>query len=420
LPFKSSRWGLEEESDRFAAPWHANRATRKVAYVMRLSAFITANVRIIVDDWEQFARTLLPASETMDSLGLRDHAKQILLAIAKDIATWQSVSDSVDKSQGNAFRADSVVESAAELHGSLRQRHGFTMIQLAAEFRALRGSVLRLWGSRSQETVPYAEDIQRFNEAIDQALAESIDRFTLDVDRGRNLFLGILGHDIKTPLNAVTLTAQVLARRHLDDEPELKLLRRIQRNVATISTVITDLLEFVRLDLGKEMVLNRQMADFEVLAAAAIDDSQATFPEADIRLSADGDTLGLWDEIRIRQLLRTLIRHALSSSTRDTPVIMHIRRNREDLVVKVEHVGEELPATVLSSLFNPMVREASAGTASDGIATLGLDLYIGREIVLAHQGSISAASTANRNSVTAILPLEVASDSALSALAVPP
>ena len=380
---------------------------------MRLSAFITANVRIIVDDWEQFARTLLPASDTMDSLGLRDHARQILLAIAKDIAVWQSESDSVDKSQGHAFRADSVVETAAELHGSLRQRHGFTMIQLAAEFRALRGSVLRLWGTRSQETVPYAGDIQRFNEAIDQALAESIDRFTLDVDRGRNLFLGILGHDIKTPLNAVMLTTGALALRHANDESELKLLRRIQRNVETISTVITDLLEFVRLDLGKEMVLNRQTADFEALAAAAIDDSQAVHPAADIRLSADGDMVGLWDEIRIRQLLRTLVEHALSSGSPDTPVLLHLRRSRGDLIVKVEYVGEELPAPVLSSLFKPMVREATTGSASENLATLGLDLYIGREIVLAHRGTITAESQASRNSVTATLPLDASTSTGL-------
>ncbi len=372
---------------------------------MRLSAFIKVNVRIIVDDWEQFARTLLPAAGNLDSLALRDHAKQILLAIAEDISSWQSASDSVDKSHGWSFRAAQTAETAAEVHGALRRQHGFNMVQLAAEFRALRSSVLRLWGTRSEDSVAYADDILRFNEAIDQALAESIDKFTSDVDRGRNLFLGILGHDIKTPLTAVTLTADALARRHLEDESELKLVRRIQRNVSTINTVITDLLEFVRLDLGKEMTLNRTATDFGSLAAAAVDDCDAVHPGAHIQLILKGELSGRWDDGRIRQLLRALINHAISSSNAEAEVLVSVERRGTDLVVTVENEGPKIPLPTNATLFDPLVRSDVGLQSPSEAAPLGLDLYIGREIVTAHGGTVIADFQGGKNSVTAVLPV---------------
>ena len=375
---------------------------------MRLSDFINANVRILVDDWELFAQTLLPAAGHMDSLALRDHAKQILLAIAEDISSWQSVSDSVDKSHGWNFRAAHVAETAAEIHGSLRQQHGFNMVQLAAEFRALRSSVLRLWGARSEDSAAYAEDVQRFNEAIDQALAESIDRFTTDVDRGRNLFLGILGHDIKTPLSAATLTAESLARRHMHDQEVLKLVLRIQRNVGTIGKVVTDLLEFVQIDLGTEMTLNKTMEDFGELTATAIDDYSTVHPEPEIRFSSSSDVTGLWDDIRVRQLLRTLIDNANSSGSPQAVIHVQVSRQGDDAVVTVGNEGSAIAAPVMDTLFDPLVRDdASTGGAANE-SKLGIDLYLARQIVLAHGGSISAASTDGRNVVTAVLPIQLA------------
>jgi signal transduction histidine kinase len=373
---------------------------------MRLSAFIKANVRIIVDDWEQFARTLIPEGSRMDSLALRDHAKQILLAMADDIASWQSTSDSVDKSHGWNFKAARSAETAAEVHGALRQQHGFNMVQLAAEFRALRSSVLRLWGTRSDDSVSYAEDTLRFNEAIDQALAESIDKFMADVDRGRNLFLGILGHDIKTPLSTVTLTAATLARQHEGDETELKLVRRIQRNVGTITSVITDLLEFVRLDLGSEMTLHRSVADLAEVAVTAIDDYSALHPSVEIRFAPSGDVMGAWDDIRMRQLLLTLIDNAVTSGPQESVIFVRVGRRDNDAVVTVENEGPELPAATTVTLFDPLVREDAKRPKAASEAKLGIDLYIARQIVLAHGGVISAGYQAGKNCVTVVLPVQ--------------
>jgi signal transduction histidine kinase len=87
----------------------------------------------------------------------------------------------------------------------LRAQSGFSLIQLASEYRALRASVLRLWAAvnGSEELANVAEDVMRFNEAVDQAIAESVAFYSQEVDRSRQLFLGILGHDLRNPLNAM-------------------------------------------------------------------------------------------------------------------------------------------------------------------------------------------------------------------------
>ena len=133
----------------------------------------------IIAEWEGFARTLLPASSSMDSLALRDHAEQILKAVAADLLTYQSQKRQQQKSKGLAERPLSVSETAAQTHAALRARSGFDIKQLAAEYRALRATVLRLWGQTRPLTADTdSDDVVRFNEAIDHALAESFDSFT--------------------------------------------------------------------------------------------------------------------------------------------------------------------------------------------------------------------------------------------------
>jgi signal transduction histidine kinase len=92
----------------------------------------------------------------------------------------------------------------------LRARSGFDINQLVAEYRALRASVLRLWLDANPLEADGVEDIIRFNEAIDQAIAESVSHFNDQVEQARNLLLGILGHDMRNPLNNMLMTAHHL------------------------------------------------------------------------------------------------------------------------------------------------------------------------------------------------------------------
>src|SRR4029450_11075908 len=141
---------------------------------MRLADFILRDMERILAEWEAFAATRLPAAADMNSLGLRDHAQQILEAVAKDLTTFQGREAQLAKSHGHAPKLIGAPETAAQIHAVLRARSGFDINQLASEYRALRASVLRLWMDDRQELAGTdLEDVIRFNEAIDQALAES-------------------------------------------------------------------------------------------------------------------------------------------------------------------------------------------------------------------------------------------------------
>jgi diguanylate cyclase (GGDEF)-like protein/PAS domain S-box-containing protein len=156
---------------------------------MRLLDFIRANPDLILDQWDKFAREILDAQKLRPAT-LRDHARGILEAIAVDIEHAQSSAQQAEKSKGRGPHPLLVTE--AELHGVTRFAEGFNVNESIAEFRALRASVLRLWGESLAIPALVPDDITRFNEAIDQAVAESLARFTELKERRNRLFEALL------------------------------------------------------------------------------------------------------------------------------------------------------------------------------------------------------------------------------------
>jgi diguanylate cyclase (GGDEF)-like protein/PAS domain S-box-containing protein len=156
---------------------------------MRLLDFIRANPELILDQWDKFAREILDAQK-LGPATLRDHARGILEAITLDIEHAQSSAQQEEKSKGRGPHPLLVTE--AELHGVTRFAEGFNVNESIAEFRALRASVLRLWGESLAIPALVPDDITRFNEAIDQAVAESLARFTELKERRNRLFEALL------------------------------------------------------------------------------------------------------------------------------------------------------------------------------------------------------------------------------------
>ena len=130
---------------------------------MRLADFILRAMESILMEWEAFAATLFPASADPGRLVLRDHAQQILEAVARDLSTSQTRRAQAEKSKGRSRKLTGAPETAAETHAVLRAKSGFDINKLAAEYRALRASVLRQWMDASQLDELGLEDIVRFN-----------------------------------------------------------------------------------------------------------------------------------------------------------------------------------------------------------------------------------------------------------------
>ena len=216
---------------------------------MRLADFILRDMERILVQWEAFAGGMLPAAASMASLALRDHAQPMLEAVCRDLRTAQSRGAQLDKSRGRAPRLMGAPETAAQTHALLRAKSGFTINQLAAEYRALRASVLRLWMDAGDLDETGLEDVIRFNEAIDQALSESIAFFSVRVSQGRDLFLGMLGHDLRTPLQTIQMTATYLAALNAGAKISEAAARLINSG-ARMNALLNDLLDFNRTKLG--------------------------------------------------------------------------------------------------------------------------------------------------------------------------
>lgn len=360
---------------------------------MRLSAFILANREAIMKEWEAFARTCTPASNVMNIADLRDHANEMLTEFAADLDTPQDAGEQVAKSKGLA-PDDSPEPTAAEHHGAGRAESGFTVEQMIAEYRALRASVIRLW-TKSQGALTGAEieDLTRFNEAIDQSLAESVTRYSADLNQSKETFLAILGHDLRTPLAAVLAASTFMLDTNELSEPHLTLTSRIASSSTRMVHLVGDLLDFTRSRLGGGIPITRTDVHLGRVAHDVVDELGGAFPERTIRLDARGALEGKWDAARLSQALTNLIGNAIEHGARGSDVDVRIEGSEDAVTVAIHNSGPPIPADQLNGLFNPM-KAAEGGTLRGGPSgNLGLGLYIAERIVNAHHGSIGVDSS---------------------------
>ena len=361
----------------------------------------------ILVKWEAFAATQLPAAQTMGRLALRDHARQILVAVASDIPLAQTREAQKLKSEGQAPRAADAPETAAETHALLRARSGFDMNQLAAEYRALRSSVLRLWGDACGPAGTNVGDMVRFNEAIDQALCESIAFFGMEIDETRNLFLGMLGHDMRNPISAITMTAAYLAR--VDAGPEVKAaVGRLTNSSARLNALLDDLTDFNRAKLGLGIHIVRAPIDLADVFTREVQQMRAVHPGRRIELVVHGDVRGEWDGHRLSQLLGNLVSNAIRYGSDQAPVEVSVAGEGSSVRLEVRNAGPAIDPETLAQMFDPLRRGSADPDLPGSDNNLGLGLFITREIALAHDGTIGATSDATATIFTARLPRDAA------------
>ncbi|KWK16447.1 histidine kinase [Burkholderia stagnalis] len=370
---------------------------------MLLADFIVRDMEPILVQWEAFAATLLPAAANMQSLALRDHAQQILLAVVKDLRTSQTREAHREKSLGHGSSQIDATETAAQKHALLRARAGFDINQLAAEYRALRASVLRLWMDDCAPSAPELDDVIRFNEAIDQAIAESVGFFSAQVEQSRNLLLGMLGHDMRGPLQAIVATASYLAALN-DGEQISRAAARMIRSGARMQALLDDLTDFNRTNLGLGIKVIPTSINLADVLADEVDELRAIHPDRQIELHVGGDPQGVWDGRRVQQMIGNLILNAIKYGAQDTPVRVTVTGDVAHVRIDVSNRGPAIDSTLLADLFNPLTRGEDHQGTHERAASLGLGLYIASEIAKSHHGVIEARSDGTGTTFSVTLP----------------
>jgi signal transduction histidine kinase len=385
---------------------------------MRLAEFIPGAMDDILAEWEAFAGTLLPGSAGMTPLALRDHAQQILEAVVADLSSPQTRTQQSERSRGRAPIVAGAPETAAQTHAVLRARSGFDINQLVAEYRALRASVLRLWLDSNPLEADRVEDVIRFNEAIDQAIAESVSHFNDQVEQARNLLLGILGHDMRNPLNNMLMTAHYLEALNAGEKVSVAAGRLILSG-ASMQALLDDLVDFNRTNLGVGLNVRPANVDLAVPVVDEVEQLRGAHPDRLIRLTMSGDLRGNWDARRVQQALRNLVVNALGHGAAEGPVGVSLRGEDAQVTLEVANSGPPLRPAVLSQLFHPLKR-VRAQDDREGWEGLGLGLYIVREIARAHGGEVDVRSGGEETVFTVYLPRKQPSGGARSSDLTPP
>lgn len=370
---------------------------------MRLSSFILKNLEPILQAWEEFARSVDTPMPPLDSVGLRNHAECILRHIALDMRTLKNSQQQIEKSQ--RLGPTAADDSAAQSHALTRLMAGFTLDQMVSEYLALRSSVLGLW--LAQECAGEDDqvmDMIRFNEGIDQALVASIATYGLAVETTRKTVLGVLGHDLRTPLGAVTLGTDLLRQTEELSSRGKKIISQISVSAQHANQMVNDLLDLARCNLGKGIPVRPVNTDLTFVCKLVVDELTLAHPKAHIVFNNTGTVTGHYDPSRMAQVFSNLIGNAVRHGNSKQSVNVTLNSVGTSARFCVQNHGEPIPRSALPTLFNPEGRysrhtdgehEASSG--------LGLGLFIAAQIVGSHGGEIEVESTLEKGTIFRVI-----------------
>ncbi|WP_454676916.1 hybrid sensor histidine kinase/response regulator [Achromobacter marplatensis] len=220
-----------------------------------------------------------------------------------------------------------------------------------------------------------------------RALATQLEERT-EALRINEMFMAVLSHDLRTPLQSIVMGASLLQRQN-DDARVASLAQRMLQSSERMARLIDDLLDVTRIRQAGGLTLEPAWIGLDALLQRTVDEVQTGYPDRQIECECDGDLAGAWDAERLSQVFTNLVGNALHHGSRDVPVQVKADGTAADRVAVTVTNGGSIPPALLPHLFNPF---RGGDRRAEGHKGLGLGLFIAQQIVLSHGGRISAES----------------------------
>jgi signal transduction histidine kinase len=355
-----------------------------------LVAFLRASKDDVLREWETQVRSL-PAASDLSRPALRDHMPELVERLADAIAQGDETATPLD--------------NVPAAHAVGRIEAGYDLRQVIAEYRVLRDVICQKYTEHVEGAESFHDrmtQIRVLNEALDYAIANAVDYFALERDRSREMLISILGHDLRTPLSAIAMAAQLLLRggEHLEAR-DLKVAARIANSADRMARMISDLLDFTRGRMGSGLPITRKVLNLQPLVMEAVQEIANAHPDRDIRCSTGEPTVdfeGEWDGDRIVQAISNLVGNAIQHG--HDPIVVQTTDSGAVIEIEVRNRGM-VPEELHPTLFDAFVTRAAHQARRSG---LGLGLFIVREIAKAHGGEVRMDCSEEETSFMLLLP----------------
>ncbi len=209
----------------------------------------------------------------------------------------------------------------------------------------------------------------------------------------REKLFDILGHDLRNPLNTISMAAKILSMNKALQEHEISLTQKITSNIQRMNRMIADLLDLTRTRLVEGIPINPQPCDINLICLQMLDDFSVTHPKKVINFESGGGGEGFWDADRLRQVFSNLVGNAIEHGAEKAPIDVKLTADESKVTLSVRNQGNPISPQTLEVLFDPYRRAIeNQNKKSSG---LGLGLYIVQQIVRAHKGEVTVESAEN-------------------------
>lgn len=285
----------------------------------------------------------------------------------------------------------SVSEVKFELVGADGQQMPVILNAVRSESGEATVHNLSLFIARDRDR--YERELVKATERLKTVAARAAELEDIAKDRAAfaEQMMGIVSHDLRTPLSTIELSALAIAADALGDRQQAA-LARITRASSRAVRLIRDLLDFTQGRLGKGMGIARSAIDLHAIVLDSVEELRAAFPGRELRHDIEGVGRCDADADRLTQLVGNLVSNAVAYGDADAPVVITSRVDQDTCTISVHNMGSPIDAEALGVLFEPMSR---GEVIPDDMRSVGLGLYIVREIARAHDGDVTVGSHAD-------------------------